>query len=109
MPGEGGFLYAPVHDLCSAIAFWSGSEPGDPADVVLFIILPPDAELTWRMVRDIVRSEVVAKIGRPAVLWPPRRGPIVVSELHHEVFDVISGAGKMCGMIFHYRVPHPES
>jgi len=121
--GDGDHPYAPVPDLCSAIAFWSGREPGDPADVRLMVILPPDAELTWRMVRGIVRSEVAAKIGRPAVVWPPPSRPIVVSEVHRERFEIVvvgggppngpsaeaaakEAGGRMCGLIFHYRVPH---
>jgi len=105
--GDGDHPYAPVPDLCSAIAFWSGREPGDPADVRLMVILPPNAELTWRMVRGIVRSEVAAKIGRPAVVWPPPSRPIVVSEVQRERFEiVVVGCERMCGLIFHYRVPH---
>jgi hypothetical protein len=100
--------YALIPDLRSGIAVWPARPgPDDPIDedAVIVFLLPPDAEITWKLVRDTVRTELRQRLGKSATVWPPPSGPVPLREDYPFMFTIYCGSQPMEGYVMHRLMP----
>lgn len=100
--------YALVPDLRSGIAVWpTPADPDGPIadDAVIIFLLPSEAEITWRLVRDTVRTELRQRLGKSATVWPPPSGPVPMREDYPFVFTIYCGSQPMEGYVMHRLMP----